>query len=69
MFCLDKFIPDLISSCLSAKSNAYSFHSNFPVGAAVLTSKGKVFSGSSVDNSSYGLTICAERSAILKVYN
>ena len=63
----DKFMPDLISSCEFAKSNAYFFHSNFRVGAAVLTPKGKIFSGASVDNSIYGLTICAERSAILKV--
>ena len=61
------FIPDLIASCILAKSNAYSFYSDFRVGAAVLTKNGKVFTGASVDNSIYGLSICAERSAILKV--
>jgi len=44
--------------------NAYAPFSKFKVGAAILTSKGRVFVGCNVENSSYGLTNCAERTAI-----
>lgn len=43
---------------------SYSPYSRFAVGAAVLTTNGKVFSGTNVENASYGLTNCAERVAI-----
>ena len=45
-------------------ANAYCPASNYPVGAAVLTSDGRIFAGCNVENASYGLTICAERNAI-----
>ncbi len=45
---------------------SYSPYSNFPVGAALLTKSGKVYLGTNIENSSYGLTICAERVAIFK---
>lgn len=46
------------------KDNAYSPYSNIKVGAALLTSEGKVFTGVNVENSSFGATVCAERSAV-----
>ena len=45
-------------------ANAYEPYSHFAVGAAVLTEEGKIFTGVNVENVSYSLTICAERSAI-----
>lgn len=50
----------------STKRNSYSPYSKFQVGAAVVSKKGKVFGGCNVENASYGGTICAERTAILK---
>lgn len=44
--------------------NAYAPFSSFEVGAAILTAKGDVFVGCNVENSSYGMTNCAERTAI-----
>ncbi len=54
----------LFRSARKVIKNAYAPFSNFRVGAAVLTSKGQVFVGCNVENSSYGMTNCAERTAI-----
>jgi cytidine deaminase len=53
----------LIAASCDIRKNAHAPYSKFQVGAAILTKSGKVFSGCNVENASYGLTICAERSA------
>ncbi len=56
----------LIESALAVRKLAYAPYSNFLVGAALLTKDGTVFTGCNVENTSYGLCICAERTAICK---
>jgi cytidine deaminase len=55
---------ELIRSALEAQTRAYCPFSNFPVGAALRTSSGKIFQGVNVENASFGLTNCAERVAV-----
>ncbi|MCH7818163.1 MAG: cytidine deaminase [Candidatus Marinimicrobia bacterium] len=57
---------ELINIALKAREYAHAPYSNFKVGAAILSSSGKVYTGSNVESSSYGLTICAERVALVK---
>lgn len=54
---------ELVSAALAARSNAYAPFSGYFVGSAVLDDRGVVTPGVNVENSSYGLTICAERIA------
>ncbi len=56
----------LISIAMGAMEKAYCPYSNFSVGAALLTKKGKIFLGSNIENSSFSATNCAERTAFLK---
>ena len=54
----------LVRAARKAMKNAYAPFSHFKVGAAILTSQGDIFAGCNVENSSYGMTNCAERTAI-----
>ena len=51
---------------VEASENAYAPFSDFHVGAALLTKDGTVFTGVNIENSSFGATICAERTAMVK---
>ena len=54
----------LLDHARQAADNAYVPYSNFPVGAALLLADGSVVTGANIENASYPLTICAERSAV-----
>jgi cytidine deaminase len=61
---MEKQLQDsLVRSALEIRQQAYAPYSKFLVGAAVATDDGLVFTGTNVENASYGLTICAERVA------
>lgn len=62
----DPEIIKLFSQCLEAKEFSYSPYSHFRVGCALLAQNGSIFQGCNVENVSYGLSICAERTAIVK---
>jgi cytidine deaminase len=57
---------ELIRSALSVRQHAYAPYSKYAVGAALLGADGAIYSGVNVENASYPLSMCAERSAIFK---
>ena len=57
---------DLVEIARQARDQAHAPYSNFQVGAALECADGRIFSGCNVENSSYGLSMCAERVAIFK---
>lgn len=62
----DKQIKELVEAARKVRNMAYAPYSDFLVGAAALGVDGKIYTGCNVENVSYGLTICAERTAVFK---
>jgi cytidine deaminase len=62
----DNLIKTLVRQAQIARTHAYCPYSNYPVGAALLTNKGDIFTGCNIENMAYGSTICAERTALVK---
>lgn len=60
---------ELVQAAIAARSGAYAPFSKYLVGAAALMSDGSLHTGANVENSSYGLTVCAERIAVFKAVN
>ena len=61
---MDKVEQNLVDAATRARESAYAPYSGYAVGAAALDADGRVFIGVNVENASYPVTICAERSAI-----
>ena len=57
---------ELVEIAIKAKQNAHVPYSNFKVGAALLGRSGKIYTGCNVECSSYGISLCAERTALVK---
>src|SRR5271166_2816869 len=63
---LDAALEELLKQARRAALHSYSPYSKFKVGAALKLTNGKTVTGTNVENVSYGLTICAERSALVR---
>ena len=62
---LPREVVALLNAALKVSANAYNKYSGFSVGAAVRTKSGKIYTGTNMENASYGLSICAEPAAIM----
>ncbi len=58
--------PELVQKAIYAREYAYAPYSNYPVGAALLTASGKIYTGVNIENAAYPVTMCAERVAVFK---
>ncbi len=57
---------DLVHRAMAIRHRAYAPYSNYAVGAAILTNDGEVYEGVNIENASYPLSICAERTALFQ---
>lgn len=64
-----KKYKEVVDKAFEAMENAYAPYSNYHVGACVKTKDGKYHTGTNVENASYGLTNCAERTALFHIYS
>lgn len=62
----EKLLENLFRKASEASEYSYSPYSKFPVGAALVTQDGAVYTGCNIENRSFGLTNCAERTALFK---
>jgi cytidine deaminase len=56
----------LVAAACEVRRQSYSPYSGFRVGAALLSASGRVFTGTNVENASFGLSLCAERAAVVR---